>query len=124
MSPELSNQMSFDFPKKFEPELMGVVLEIGGSIMISLNNSFLTEELGLGCYGNLDHARVGKETEIFCPFCQKGKIRLKEIKPLFSSGSASRCGPRLHVGNNYNLDCSNDECDSSFTGEVTWMYID
>lgn len=114
-----AGQMPLEFPKKFKPEQMGFVI---GTKSIVLNSSFIGKELGLGGMGGIDLSSIGKLSEVFCPFCQRGKLRLKSVKPVHSSGSNS-FGTSHHVGNEYDFDCS-EGCGAMFSGEIIWMFVD
>ena len=118
---EYPGQMEIKFPKKFNSKKMGYVCSLEPGKAIYLNSSFISKELGLGGMGNIDNISLGKNTEVFCPFCNNGHIRLKSITPLYSSGSANM-GPRYHVGNYYEFDCS-AEYGAIFLGSIEWMHI-
>lgn len=100
--------MEFKYPKKFSPEQMGYVVpaSVGGRVII-LNN-FAWEELGF--FNGV--SKIGDVSDVFCPFCQKGYIRITKIEPIYSAGPG-RFDPRCYVGDNYELNCS-AECGAVF----------
>lgn len=105
----------------FEPDKMGMVSPFGNkSRFIIFYEDFLCGELNMG--DPCDERSVGKITEIFCPFCKKGHIRLKAVEPILS-GRARDSGPKKRVGNNYEFDCS-ENCGATFSGQTEWMKID
>ncbi|MBU2540105.1 hypothetical protein KJ786_03015 [Patescibacteria group bacterium] len=118
---DCSGQKKIEFPKKFEPHEMGMVSPFGNrSKSIILYKDFLIKELDMG--DPCDDRSVGKVTEVFCPFCNKGHIRLTKIEPIFSRGARSY-GNLKHVGNIYEFDCS-ENCGAYFSGSFEWMKID
>ena len=108
-------QMEFRFPKIFKPKEMGAVAppEIGK--FISLDSSFISNELIKG-------VSPGKNTDVCCPFCKKGYLRLIKVEPIYSSGS-DPYGPKYYVGDSYKYDCSAG-CGARFSGKVQWMLFE
>lgn len=78
---------------------------------VSLSSLFLTKHLGVTRFDN-----TSSTTNVGCPFCKEGRLRLINVDPTVSHGH--------HVGNGYSYDCSNGSCDGTFSGSYRWMYID
>jgi len=106
-------QMEFEFPKKFDPKEMGFVIADSGNT-IFLSDIFISRELGLGQW-SVDSFFSGRKTDIFCPFCGVGFLRVVILTPIYQMGH--------YVGIGCEFDCSNS-CGGFFCGSVQWMYID
>ncbi|MFC1678459.1 hypothetical protein ACFLZ9_01835 [Patescibacteria group bacterium] len=68
-----------------------------------------------------------KVSNVRCPFCKQGLIRIINIKPDFSYGAFGRQGPlprSHHTDNNYHFDCTNEDCGARFYGSECIMRID
>lgn len=92
--------------------------------MVSLFDSFLRDKLDVS---NLDAALAKYEkgdTNIGCPLCKNGTLKLVEIEPVYSGGMARVPSTKHHVANNYEYRCSNEECSTLFLGRFQWMWID
>jgi len=61
-------------------------------------------------------------TNVICPFCREGRLKLKTVEPRYSGGPNNFVSKKDHVGNDYEYGCT--QCEASFKGSVTWMYID
>ena len=91
--------------------------------MIYLFSSFIGQELGMG-NKFLDERKINTITNVCCPFCDTGSLKLSRVKANYSGGANPLPPTKHHVGNSYEFRCSNEECDARFFGSYTWMHID
>ena len=111
-------QAKMDFTHTYPIERMGVLLR--PHKMIHLFELFIREKMGASSLDEFSPEKV--ITEVGCPFCKKGLLKLTGIEPKYSGGIPPPM-PR-HVGNFYKYDCSNQKYGGKFFGTYTWMYID
>jgi hypothetical protein len=69
-------------------------------------------------------AEIKKLTNVTCPFCKVGVLRLIKAEPFYSGGLGSRPSALRHVGDDLEYDCSNEKCDAKFEGRTQWTWID
>jgi len=103
---------------------MGYTIDAEEPHKVFLHESFLEEKLKASG-SNLGGFSGGTVTNVGCPFCKKGSLKLEKIQPHYAGNP--RVGiPSImhHVGNSYEFVCSNSKCDGRFSGSYTWMYID
>ena len=106
---------------KYPPGNMGILLI--PHKMISLHESFIQEVLRKG--KRLEETNpVFREEEIMtqvgCPFCERGVLKLESIKEILSP--ESKLAPiGTHIGNHYKYGCSNPDCEAKFIGDYTWF---
>jgi len=114
-------QMEIKFPRTFNPEQMGCVFPKDCGNKIRLNSSFMKKELGLGGMDDNSLFSPGQITEVLCPFCKQGSLKLKRIAPAYSDGGYG-FGTVYHIGNDYEFECSAG-CGADFFGNIQWMNI-
>lgn len=116
-------QLEMDLEKyRYSAEKMGITI---AHHTIFLFDSLIQKKLrpcSLEIFPTLSEKE--KITNIGCPFCEKGFLKLSKIEPKYSGGLGRVSSTQYHVGNNYEWVCSNPECDGKFLGDHTWMYID
>lgn len=105
-----------DFLVRVAIEQMGTVV---GEKTIQLSESFMQRELGVGV--SISQFLVGALAKVACPFCQRGRLRLAKVEPLFSRNIfPSRS--KAHIGDNYEWSCP--ECLARFLGSHHWRFMD
>lgn len=114
-------QLEIEFKERHTVEQMGRLISPN---TIYLFESFMRKKLRL--WGLLDTTLSDEEktTEVSCPFCQQGFLKLNKVKPEYNGGPGSAPTVKHHVGNRYEYLCSNPKCDGKFLGDYTWMHID
>lgn len=115
-------QIAIDFKERYNVEQMGRLISPN---TIYLFESFMEEKLRVS--GGLLASLLSEEektTDVGCPFCQEGFLKLTKVKPQYSGGLSKVPTTKHHVGNEYEYVCSNPKCDGRFVGSYTWMHID
>lgn len=107
-------------PVLFPLEEMGVEI---GKKHIFLWNGFMPKSLQV-CQLDATFFKEAKLTNVTCPYCKKGLLRLEEVKPVYSGGMHPVPPIMRHTGNEYSYICSNQECNAHFFGHYQWMWID
>lgn len=115
-------QLSMELPQLYSIEEMGTTHPLTPKT-IYLHPSFVGNKLGGGSLVLLEE--VGRGTNIGCPFCREGRLKLAAVTPEYSGGPRSFPPSTMHhVGNKYEYRCSNPECEGRFVGTYIWMHID
>lgn len=118
-------QAAMEFTHTYKVEKMGVIMSSNMPHIIFLFSSFLNDKLKASL---LDADPVFRKndglTRVGCPFCKKGVLKIKTVKPEYSGGLARMPSTLKHTGNHYEYICSNQECDGMFVGSHTWIHID
>ena len=115
-------QGKMDFPYLYDVKEMGIP-GYGGK-EIYLFDSFLRDKLGASQLDADPIFRKKDPTQVGCPFCKTGFLKLEMVKPNYS-GAPGRVPRELyHSGNSYRYICSNDNCKAIFYGNYRWLYID
>lgn len=93
---------------------------------IYLHRLFLRDKLQPPIFGVGLGWHQQEITNIGCPFCREGFLKLEEVNPAYSGGPHPDPVPSSmhHIGNRCKYICSNDECDGIFVGIYQWMWID
>ena len=102
-------------PRIYTPAEMGTLID---TKTIMLNGSFLEDVL------MRTPLKVGKATEVICPFCKRGNLKLNRIEPQYSGGPSPTPTTLHRTGDTYEFSCSGLDCAGRFSGTYTWMYID
>jgi len=96
-----------------KPSRMGMLT---GGKSLKLSSDFLRDSLRVRPSDTeLD---IGKLSNVLCPFCEKGILKLVSISPEYQIVFPQR----YHTGNSYVYEC-NQECGGLFTGTYsnTWI---
>ena len=96
-----------------KPNRMGMV---SGDKTIKLSKDFLRDSLRAKISDT--EMEIGKLSNVLCPFCEKGVLKLVSIDPDYQM-----VFPQMyHTGNHYVYECS-EECGGLFTGDYsnTWI---
>ncbi len=118
---EKSGQREMKFAYTYDVKEMG---KLTSPNSIYLYNSFIRDKLNPGIL-NTEPKKEGEITNIGCPFCKNGFLKLSTVKPKYSGGLRGGVAHTLHhTGNWYEYVCSNPNCNGRFAGEYTWMWID
>jgi len=118
-----SEQIEMNFPDKtdtYDVKEMGMLFYPNS---IYLYNSFIRDKLNPGTL-DTELRKEGEITNIGCPFCKNGFLKLITVKPRYSGGLGRVARTQHHTGNWYEYVCSNPDCSGKFSGEYTWMWID
>ncbi len=105
----------------YKSEEMGHILMLELPHWMYLFPSFISEK-GLPVSRLFDG--IGQLSNVTCPFCKNGVLRLAKIEPIYSGGANPNPSTLHHVGNKLEYDCSNPVCDAIFSGDYRWMWID
>ena len=120
MADDKQDKITFTYSHK--PEEMGYVpMPEQLPHWIYLFPSFISEK-GLSVSRLFDG--IGQLSNVTCPFCKNGVLRLAKIEPIYSGGANPHPSTLHHVGNKLEYDCSNTVCDATFSGNYRWMWID
>ena len=104
-----------------EPRLICPLEKMGRLIYdktIILKESFLTDVLMAASL------QVGKATNVVCPFCQKGFLKLNQMEPIYSGGVHPRPAIKEHTGDTYEFICTGEDCKGKFEGTYIFKNID
>lgn len=120
---EEGKQVEMELSYTYPVEQMGAL--ISPEILphtVHLSESFLRDKLRVS--GWLDERRLLRKepeevTNIGCPFCRKGSLKLIMVEPVYSGGLSPTPSSMRHVANKYEYVCSTDECDGRFSGTVS-----
>ena len=106
-------QIEMELPYTYSVEEMGAKIAPN---TIHLDESFMRDKLKVSIFdGSPD--RKKETTNIGCPFCNKGFLKLVSA---YHERVSNRSAP---TNTQYEYTCSNDECDGIFSGLYRWRRI-
>ena len=119
---ENGQQLKMGVSRSFPAEKMGIRLGSNPHHLF-MHRGFMGKIGQLGFPGDLGR-QPGDITDVECPFCKEGRLKVLSVQPVYSGGARSVPVTQQHVGNQYAFVCSNDKCDGRFFGTHQWLWID
>jgi len=120
MAEEQEKQAEMEFSYRYSVEEMGTLVQ--GTKTISLFSSFIKDKLSGSLIDTEPIFREGRRIiKVECPFCKKGFLKLKEVRPHYGGGLGGSPRKMHHTGNEYEYVCSNPDCAGRFIGRYIWM---
>ena len=114
-------QTEMELPYTYSVEKMGFVVDPQSfPHTIHLSKLFIRDELGASMFDGKPGWEKEEVTNIGCPFCKKGRLKLIKVERVYSDDLSPTRGETKHIGNDYEYVCSNDECDGRFFGTYEW----